>query len=341
MSRKRITYIHVFIWMFAIFANLPYTDFRRDLPAQQIVSYIFAFLYLMLVFYLFYLYFTPKFLDRKKLTGFFSFSFIAVLIMPFFGYTVLFLIRALFEGNFQHFYNGYSFRMHMSGYFPVMTAAVFGSFFRVIINWFITMGQKAELDKEKIAVELELLKSKLNPHFLFNTLNNIDSLIRQDPEKASSELIRLSDMMRYLTYETSSDRVELQREVEYIGNFIELNRIRINSHEAISFDVSGDMETRMAPALFMPLIENAFKFANFRIHNPAIQISLSSDEGIIIFKIANFYDRRERKESSYSGLGISNLRKRLSLIYKDKQELIIKDDGTIYTVELTINTNAN
>ena len=92
----------------------------------------------------------------------------------------------------------------MSGYYPVLTAAVFGSFFSVIINWFTTMNQKAELDKQKLAVELDLLKSKLNPHFLFNTLNNIDSLINHNPKEASSALIRLSEMMRYLTYETSS-----------------------------------------------------------------------------------------------------------------------------------------
>ena len=152
----------------------------------------------------------------------------------------------------------------MSGYFPVLTAAVFGSFFRVIINWFTTMNQKAELDKQKLAVELDLLKSKLNPHFLFNTLNNIDSLIHQNPEEASAALIRLSEMMRYLTYETSSEVVELEKEVEYIRNFIELYRIRIKSPDDIRFEVKGDLNVMISPALFVPLIENAFKFASFR-----------------------------------------------------------------------------
>ncbi len=101
------------------------------------------------------------------------------------------------------------------------------------------MNQKAELDKQKLAAELDLLKSKLNPHFLFNTLNNIDSLIHQDAGKASAALIRLSDMMRYLTYETSSETVELEREVGYITNFIELNRIRIKSSEDIEFSAEG------------------------------------------------------------------------------------------------------
>lgn len=152
----------------------------------------------------------------------------------------------------------------MSGYFPVLTAAVFGSFFKVIINWFTTLNQKSELDKQKLTVELDLLKSKLNPHFLFNTLNNIDALIHQNSEEASAALIRLSDMMRYLTYETSSEVVGLKREVEYISNFIELLRIRIKTPEDIRFEVEGDLNVMVSPALFVPIIENAFKFASFR-----------------------------------------------------------------------------
>lgn len=151
----------------------------------QAVAYLIGFLYLMVVFYLFYLVLVPYFLNREKIAEFFGFSFIVVLIMPFFGYTILFFSRALFEGTFHNFYHDYSLRMHMSGFYPVLTAAVFGSFFWVIINWVTTINQKVELDKQKLAVELDLLKSKLNPHFLFNTLNNIDSLIHQDSEEAS------------------------------------------------------------------------------------------------------------------------------------------------------------
>jgi len=233
MSKKRITYIHIFIWLFAIFANLPYTDLKTIMQPQMIVSNTIGFLYLMIIFYLFYLIMVPAFLYRKKVILFFGLSFLTVLIMPFFGYTILFLSRAFFDGTFHNFYHDYSFRMHMSGYYPVLTAAVFGSFFSLIINWYTTMNQKAELDKQKLAVELDLLKSKLNPHFLFNTLNNIDSLIHQNAEEASAALIRLSEIMRYLTYETSSDVVPLKREIEYIHNLIELHRMRIKTPEDI------------------------------------------------------------------------------------------------------------
>jgi two-component system LytT family sensor kinase len=341
MSKRRITFIHIFIWLFAIFANLPYSVIDKDMEPRMIVSNLIGFLYLMLVFYLFYLFLAPLFLNRKKLVEFFGISFIVVLIMPFFGYSLLFLSRALFDGTFENFYRGYSVKMHMSGYYPVLTAAVFGSFFSVIINWFTTMNQKAELDKQKLAVELDLLKSKLNPHFLFNTLNNIDSLILNNQEEASAALIRLSDMMRYLTYETSSEFVQLEKEVEYLENFIELQRIRIKSPGDIFFEVTGDQSVTISPALFVPLIENCFKFAAYKSQKPSVDIRLSSQKGIIELDISNFYDNLSKpKETSHSGFGLINLRKRLDLIYPGKNTFLTEQNDFLYRVKLTIDTNA-
>jgi two-component system, LytTR family, sensor kinase len=338
MSKKRITYIHIFIWLFAIFANLPYSSFHQRMEPPQIVASTIGFLYLMVVFYLFYLIMVPRFLNRKKVAAFFGFSFIVVLIMPFFGYTFLFLSRAFFDGTFHNFYSDYSLRMHMSGYYPVLTAAVFGSFFGVIINWFSTMNQKAELDRQKLAVELDMLKSKLNPHFLFNTLNNIDSLIHHDPEEASAALIRLSDIMRYLTYETSSDVVDLKREIEYIRNLIELHRMRIKTPDDIRFEVIGDQNVLISPALFVPLIENAFKFASFKIKKPCVDIRLSSLNGIIEFEISNYYENNKQDpKPDHSGYGIINLKKRLDLAYPGKHQLIIEPGEMLYHVKLTIN----
>jgi sensor histidine kinase YesM len=341
MSPKKITYIHIFIWLFAIFANLPYATIGHKMPPERIISNVFAFLYLMVVFYLFYLWLAPRFLKNKKLFEFLGFSLLTILIMPFFGYTILFFIRALFEASFHNFYQFYSLKTHMSAFYPVLTAAVFGSFFSVIISWFTTMNQKAEIDRQKLAVELELLKSKLNPHFLFNTLNNIDSLIRTGPEEASAALIRLSDMMRYLTYETSGDFTELSREIEYIRNFIELHRMRIKDPECIRFEPKADGRLKISPALFVPLLENAFKFADLRGAKPCIEIKISSDDSKVLFEIVNIYDRNSRKRNEKSGYGMANLRKRLDLSYPGKHTLSIGDDGKYYRATLMINTDEN
>jgi hypothetical protein len=341
MPKKRIISIHVFIWLFAIFANLPYSRIGSGMQLRDITSNIIAFLYLMLVFYLFYLVLVPRFLERKKMREFFIVSFLTVLIMPFFGYSILFFIRAVFDHSFHDFYRGYSVRMHMSGYYPVLTASVFGSFFRVIVTWFTTMNQKAELAKEKLAMELELIRNKINPHFLFNTLNNIDSLIQTDPAEASSMLLRLSDLMRYMTYDTGSELVPMDREADYLRNLIELNRMRISDPDEIYFDISGDMTTRITPALFAPLIENAFKFTSFRIKKPSIEIHLDSTGGIITFTASNYFERVSSSTRDYSGSGIINLKRRLELTYPGHYSMEIKNEEPLYSVKLTIDTNDN
>lgn len=340
MSRKKIIYIHIFIWLFAIFANLPYQVMEKGMPPQLVVSNLIGFLYLMVVFYFFYLFLAPVFLNRKKLTEFFLFSFMAVLILPFFGYTLLFLSRAFFDNTFHNFYHGYTLKVHMSGYYPVLTAAVFGSFFAVIINWFTTLNQKAELDRQKLAVELDLLKSKLNPHFLFNSLNNIDSLIHSNPEKASAALIRLSDIMRYMTYETSSEYVPLRKEIEYITDFIALHKLRIKSPSGINFEVKGNLDVMISPAMFVPLLENAFKYAVYHDNDPFVEIKVFSQDEIIQLSISNFY-KNKLHDAANSGYGLINLKKRLELVYPGRYELIIEDKNNRYNVKLTITPNAN
>ena len=342
MSRKQLTLLHVFIWLFAAFANLPFSGISNGIETRQIVTYLIAFLYLMVAFYLFYLFIAPLFLNKKNLIGFLLTSFFVVLIMPFIGYMILFFTRALFDSSFHNFFRGYSIKMHMSGFYPVLTAAVFGSFFRVIINWFETLNQKAELDKQKLSIELDLLKSKLNPHFLFNTLNNIDSLIQSDSEKASYALIKLSEMMRYLTYETKSEVVELDREITYINNMIDLYRLRVKVSESIKFEFTGEMKVMISPGLFVPLIENAFKYATFNTKAPAVKINLSSDNGIIILNVSNYCEKLKRESNNdHSGYGITNLKRRLELAYPGSHELKIEKEDNQFTVKLLINTNGN
>lgn len=342
MSKKRIIYLHLFIWLFTLFCSLPYSLIGQDLSELTIITHAIAFLYLMVVFYLFYLFLAPLFLDSKNFYRFFMVFIATVLVLPFFGYLILFFVKAISEGTFNNYLSGYSFKVHMSAFYPVMTAAVFGSFFRVIFNWFEDMNRKTDLEKQKLAVELDLLKSKLNPHFLFNTLNNIDSLIRKDTEKASAVLIRLSDMMRYLTYETSSELVKLETEIDYLRNLIELHRLRIKSPDDIRFEAEGDMNVRISPALFVPLVENALKFASFTKMKPGVDITLTSRTGKVVFAISNYYERKAASaQNGDSGSGLINLEKRLKLTYPDRHLLEIDRGEQQFNVKLTIDTHGD
>jgi len=342
MSRKNLTVIHLFIWLFAIFANFPHVALIKGIGFPQLVTFLFAFLYLMMAFYLFYLFIVPTFLKPGKLVLFFGISLLTIIILPFFGYCLLFFIRAVFEGSFVHFFKGYGLKMHMSGFFPVVTASVFGSFFRIMINWYDEMSRKSDSEKRRLAVELDLLKSKLNPHFLFNTLNNIDSLIRTNPEEASSSLVRLSEIMRYLTYETNSENVKLGKEMDYIRNFVELFRIRLKSPEDIRLEIDGDLNVEVSPALFIPLLENAFKYARFGKKSHGVSIKLTSKDGVITFRILNGYEN-ERPEYARlnSGFGLANLKKRLELSYPGRHSLTLEKKEDLFQVELIIDTNEN
>jgi LytS/YehU family sensor histidine kinase len=148
--------------------------------------------------------------------------------------------------------------------------------------------------------------------------------------------------MRYLTYETSSEYVELKRETDHINNLIELYRLRVKSPDDICFNSSGDQSVKLAPALFIPLIENAFKFAAFKAGTPSVGIDLISEKGIVRFNIFNRYEGFSANSSTVnSGSGLVNLRKRLELIYPGKHELIIDKGELTFNVTLIIDTNAD
>jgi LytS/YehU family sensor histidine kinase len=133
----------------------------------------------------------------------------------------------------------------------------------------------------------------------------------------------------------------LRREVDYIRNFIDLNRIRIKESDAIIFEVIGDLTVKISPALFVPLIENAFKYASFRLQKPGINISLTSEKGIVTFETGNYFDNITDSEKRFSGFGIYNLTKRLELIYPGRYTFQKEAGDRYYNVKLIIDTNAD
>lgn len=226
----------------------------------------------------------------------------------------------------------------------VMTiAATFGSFFRVLINWLNTMNQKEILEKQKAVSELALLKSKINPHFLFNTLNNIDALIYEDPDKASQALVKLSDIMRYMSYETVMEFVNLSKEMDYVSSLVALYKLRITNPEVIQLKiVQGFTDLKIAPMLFIPFIENAFKYSTFKGEKAGFEIKFETDESRINFSIKNYYNSSEKEMTAkQGGTGINSVKQRLEHIYPGKHILSIINSDGIFKVNLTIETNGN
>jgi len=204
-------------------------------------------------------------------------------------------------------------------------------------NWFTNIQLKAELENRNLRNELELLKSQINPHFLFNTLNNIDALIQKSSKDASKSLIMLSDILRYMIYETKTDEVPLNHELEYMRNYIDLQQLRFRNKDYISVSFPENCNNgKIAPILLIPFIENAFKYSYNEGKLPVIEIALHCNSSSLFFHCMNYYSKENLEHERTGGVGLENVKRRLELLYKGKYELKITDENNIFNVDLNI-----
>jgi len=221
--------------------------------------------------------------------------------------------------------------------------AIFGIYFTalpvVMLIWIYSQWKWfQELKSEKTKAELALLKNQINPHFFFNTLNNLYGLTVEKSDNAPQVVLKLSEMMRYTIYEGKKDWVSLHSEYLYLNNFIELHQIRYQKKVFIDFNVPDlqdkiFQECKIAPLLLIILLENAFKHGvDSLVENAFIKLSLEVKEDSIWFQIVNNYNLEEEIEAG-NGIGLDNLKKRLALIYPDKHSLVVnKTNGMKYLI---------
>jgi sensor histidine kinase YesM len=195
-----------------------------------------------------------------------------------------------------------------------------------------------EVEKQKIEAELRALKAQVNPHFFFNTLNSLYALSLDKSEKAPELILKLSDLMRYVIYESTDDLVPIGKQLEFLQSYVYLERLRTNENLEVRFDIKGDrLEVKIAPLLYLAFIENAFKHgAKEKCDSPFIHIVFDlTREDRVSFIAENRTDPFQGRPST-GGFGLSNVRKRLELLYPGKFDLNITESLTIYRVELTI-----
>lgn len=212
---------------------------------------------------------------------------------------------------------------------------VLGSGLRIFIQWFKDAYDKAQLEKETLQSNLALLKHQLNPHFLFNSLNNIDALIHAGSPNASLALNKLSDMMRYMVYDSERERVTLAEELAYIENYISLQKLRLHNEDLVRFEVNGDAaDHSIAPMLFISFIENGFKHSSLKQDAQPIEIRFDLHPDRLRFFCRNAIAHIEKDKAS--GIGLENVRQRLALIYGKRHDLEVTSDDRHFTVQLTI-----
>lgn len=215
--------------------------------------------------------------------------------------------------------------------------------YKIFNDWFIHVSEKQELEKQTMQSELRFLKSQINPHFLFNTLNNLYALTLKKSDKAPEIVIKLSEMMRYMLYECNEKRVMLSKEVNYIKNYIDLESLRQGKNVKIDFQLFGDPGHRMiAPLMFTPFLENSFKHGvGNLIANGFVNIKLNVNGDDVDFFIENSKPDKPptsiHKDKRSGGIGLVNVQKRLNLLYPEKYDLQIKDTPNAYAVHLKIN----
>ncbi|MCF8715571.1 histidine kinase [Joostella atrarenae] len=191
---------------------------------------------------------------------------------------------------------------------------------------------------ETLETELKLLRSQINPHFLFNSLNNIYALSAVDTQKTQESIIHLSDMLRYVLYECERPLVSINKEVTYINNFIKLFLLKSSKNYPITTNINVENNNLLiAPMLLIPFVENAFKHSNIEnIKESFIKITLETTNNKITFKITNSKSKISTQKDGVGGIGIKNVKKRLSILYPEKHALHISDDDNTFTVTLNL-----
>ncbi|MDH7445534.1 sensor histidine kinase [Aquimarina sp. 2201CG14-23] len=206
-----------------------------------------------------------------------------------------------------------------------------------ILNWLIRQIKSIiRLKNEKTKTELLHLKSQVNPHFFFNTLNNLYGLVEEDSKKAQALILKLSDMMRYSIYEGEHDFVTINKEVAYLQNYIELHKMRYHKKTDVQFSCSVEnKESKVMPLLFIILLENAFKHGleNLR-ENAYVRVNLIASNEEINFIVENNFDTEELTKKP--GIGLKNLRRRLELVYPKKHSLSFSVTQDVYKVQLRL-----
>lgn len=209
-------------------------------------------------------------------------------------------------------------------------------------KWIVTEKERQQLEQERTEAELKNLKNQLNPHFLFNTLNNIYSLIAISPDRAQSAVLELSKMLRYVLYENAQAYVPMEKELEFNHNYIELMRLRLARHVKVEVDMPRGLcrGYQIAPLLFITLIENAFKHGTSATEPSFVTIVMREPSpGVIECRIENSSFPKNENDKSGSGIGLKNLSRQLELLYPGKYTLHAESDTRVYRSSLTIDLN--
>jgi LytS/YehU family sensor histidine kinase len=274
----------------------------------------------------------PFFL-RKRGVGSYVFS---VIVLSFVFLIIQYLLKlGLWENPVDM--NGHQIKLfEMKTMFPILFVSAISTVYGLILFMADQEKLKREEKQEKLQAELSFLRSQISPHFIFNVLNSIVYLIRTKSSAAEPVTIQLSELMRYMLYEADDVQVSLDKEINYLNNYIELQRVRFEEDVEINMKVEGNIGSQIIePMLLIPFVENAFKHGVGMIDTPIIDVLVRCDNNELYYEVKNKIapELAEDKDNS-SGIGLKNVKRRLELLYADKHRLEIKKEDNWFIISL-------
>ncbi len=343
METKTLKRLHIIFWIavfiFAIMNTLAYIGNELFIPV--VISVSMRTVFNMLTFYLFYLSITQKIFTKKKVIIFAAGGIIYLTVFSFifsFLYYIPISYKIATTNPFTYSLTTGIKNVIYSIFAYQTIFAISGSLSKVSLIWYSNQIKQHETAKQNITTELAMLRAQINPHFLFNTLNNIKSLIKKMPSKAVISIEKLNGIMEYMINESSNEKVPMRKEIEHIRNYLELEKIRYSDAGYIDFRISGNYQTTdIPPLIFMPFIENAFKHGNKLSKSPGIEIGIEVSGEEINFRTKNYIKDKSEMQSRNSGFGLTNIRRRLDLIFENRYKLDITNSDKIFSVNLKIN----
>jgi len=332
--KKTYTLIHLAAWILLTLLPLLFPNARHSLGIEGFIIWILNAILNASIFYFFYGFLNRQFLKQKTIWLFILLGVASVLLFGSFRY--LFVKGFIYLLQLNHQIKPFLIYLFGASFINSFFAAL-AIFVNFTEAWFRSQKLRQEIENERLQSELKMLRFQVNPHFLFNTLNNIYTLVYKKADTAPEAVLKLSNLMRYMLYESDSENVLLEKELNYITNFIELQKLRLAQHHKVHFSILGESNRhRIAPLLLIPFIENAFKHSAKAIDNSEVNIKIHINHQCLEFICINDY-KPNQQTKVHSGVGLQNAKKRLQLLYPDNHTLEINATNNKFSVYLQLN----
>ncbi|TKC12344.1 hypothetical protein FA048_01615 [Pedobacter polaris] len=340
MKSKGAIIMHSLFWLTMLMIALATIFFgQKHTTLDLVYSYgLFSVLNLS-AFYINYIFLIPEFIQKRKKYWLYVFSFVFILAASVLIKTTIAVLNP--EDLLQSI--GRKGEIHHISVNEYVIVSTFFSGFVLVssciikfsVDWFSNEKIQRSLESEKKDMELQFLKSQLNPHFLFNSLNNIYSLAYQKSEKTADAILKLSEIMRYMIYESNDSWVDLSKEVEYVTSFVELQKLRFKDGAAVNITINGEIDgQKIVPLILISFVENAFKHGVANDPEDPIKINIIANQKILHFSVSN--KKNKTNKDAMGGVGLNNVERRLQLLYPDRYKLNIVNSATHYTTELML-----